>query len=108
MTDISPIVDATVTKAVAGLVGAAVSLRFVHGTAVERALMFLGAAASSYFGTPYVAHHINMKDAEGLVGLLLGLYSMPIVSKGYEAILLLNTSDIVSGISAWVKRKVGV
>ena len=94
----SSAVDPLLTKIGASVVGAAVSLKFMQGTRVERGLMFVGAAGSSYFATDWVAAHLHMQDAEGLVGLLLGLYSMPLVAKVYESISLLDTQAISKAI----------
>lgn len=104
----NPQVDPAVTKIAASLAGAAVSLRFIQGSAWERVAMFVGAAAASYLGSGWVSMQLHMRDAEGLVGLLLGLYSMPIVAKGYESITLVNTSAIAAKVAARLERWFGV
>lgn len=94
----SSAVDPLLTKISASVIGAAVSLKFMQGTRVERGLMFLGAVGSSYFGSSWVAAQFHMQDSEGLVGLLVGLYSMPLVAKVYESINLLDTNAIAKAI----------
>lgn len=99
--------DAWVQKIAASVLGAAVSLRFIQGALIERGLMFIGAVACSFYGTDLVAAYLKMQDAKGLVGLLLGLYTMPVVAKVYEAIALVDTKKLSEVVLARLKRVLG-
>lgn len=103
MADAAP--DFSIAKLMAGVCGALVSLRFVQGTAVERACMGVGGAALSYYATTPAAQWANAGDAEGLVGFLIGLFGMAIMSKVYEVILLADAKQIASDAWTAIKRK---
>lgn len=85
-----------VAKVGIGMAGAIVSLRWVKGSTKERFLMGFGGCAISFLGTTPVAAWLNMSNAEGLVGFLLGLLGMTIANKVYEVIQSLDASNIIS------------
>lgn len=91
----------------AGAVGAAVSLKFIKGTLLERTSMAIGGAALSYYGTTPAATWANVPDVEGLIGFMIGLFGMAIVAKLYEVIMLLDAKQIAVDFWEWVKRKWG-
>lgn len=93
--------DISTAKLVAGIAGAVVSLRFVHGTFLERISMCIGGAALSYYATTPVAAWVGAPDAEGLVGFLIGLFGMAVMAKVYESIQATSAGDIIEAI----KRK---
>lgn len=66
----------------AGVLGAAVSMRFMQGSLLERLTMAAGGAAGSYFAAPFISLKTGMP--EGLAGFLLGLFGMAVVSKFWE------------------------
>lgn len=99
--------DVHVFKLVAGVAGAAVSLRFVQGTWPERLIMAAGGAALSYFASDLIARWLSVPDALGLVGFLTGLFGMAIVSKVYEVIQMLDARRIASDTWETLKRKWG-
>lgn len=79
--------DPSIVKLIASTLGALASLRFLKGLAwPEKVAMTVGGIALSYFGATPIATRVNMLDAEGLVGFLLGLFGMAIVARLYEAI----------------------
>jgi hypothetical protein len=102
-----PTPDVHVFKLIAGIAGAAVSLRFVQGTWPERIIMAAGGAALSYFASDLIARWLAVPDALGLVGFLTGLFGMAIVSKVYEVIQLIDAKQISIDIWETVKRKWG-
>lgn len=93
--------DLSTAKLAAGLAGAVVSLRFVSGSAFERAIMCIGGAALSFYGTIPAAAWVGLPDAEGLVGFLIGLFGMSIMAKVYEGIQATSAGDVIDAI----KRK---
>lgn len=93
--------DVFTSKAVAGLFGAAISLRFVGGTFIERATMAAGGAALSYYASDWTTAWLGMKGAEGLVGFLIGLFGMAIIAKIYEVIHALDAPKIAA--DAWAR-----
>jgi hypothetical protein len=102
-----PTPDFSLAKLLAGLAGSVVSLRFVQGTAVERIFMGVGGAALSYYASTPAAHWVGVKDAEGLVGFLIGLFGMAIMAKVYEVILVTDAKQISADAWAALKRKLG-
>ena len=103
MSDQTP--DFSLAKLLAGLAGSVVSLRFVQGTLVERMFMGIGGAALSYYASTPAATWVGVKDAEGLVGFLIGLFGMALMAKVYEVILLMDAKKIAADSWAAIKRK---
>lgn len=88
--------DISIVKLVAGAAGALVSLRFVQGTWVEKGVMAIGGSVLSYFGTAPAASWLNMANAEGLCGFIIGLFGMSIVAKLYELIQFFDAKSAAS------------
>lgn len=100
--------DATIAKIGASLFGAFVSLRFVVGTWPERLMMFVGGAALSYYASAPVSIWIGGgEETLGLIGFMLGLLSMTIVAKLYEAFQALDAKEMGKDLWAWFIRKWG-
>lgn len=103
--------DVSFAKLGAGIVGAAVSLKFVQGTWAERVMMCIGGSALSYYGTTPLATWVAAPDAEGLIGFFIGLFGMAIVAKVYEVVMLIDAKkiaeDVWSAALEWLKRKWG-
>lgn len=97
-------IDAWLAK-LAGVAGAALSLRFVSGSWPERLTMALGGAVVSYYAAPWVAQRIGLP--EGLAGFLLGLFGMALISKVWEAIQQTPIAEAWSGLIAAVKKRLG-
>lgn len=91
-----------VAKLGAGLLGSLVSLRFVQGTVVERAFMFVGGAAVSYYSTGPLADWIGGRGIEGLVGFFSGLLGMTIVAKVYEIIQMVDAKQVSERFMSWL------
>jgi hypothetical protein len=99
--------DFSIAKLMAGIAGSVVSLRFVQGSNVERVFMAVGGASLSYYASTPAAHWVGVKDAEGLVGFLIGLFGMAIMAKLYEAIQAMDAATIAANAWASIKRKWG-
>lgn len=99
--------DGHIFKLIAGVAGAVVSLKFVQGTWPERILMAIGGAALSYFASNNLANWLNVPEALGLVGFLIGLFGMAIVAKVYEVLQLLDAKQIAIDVWETIKRKWG-
>ncbi len=102
-----PASDFSIAKLLAGICGSVVSLRFVQGTIAERISMGIGGAALSYYASTPAAQWVGIKDAEGLVGFLIGLFGMAIMAKIYEVIMLADAKTIATDMWAAIKRKWG-
>lgn len=76
--------DESTATGLAGLLGAAVSMRFIQGTWIERVTLAAGGAALSYYASPWLASKTGMP--EGLTGFLVGLFGMALASKAWEVI----------------------
>jgi hypothetical protein len=97
--------DFSIAKLLSGVAGALASMRFIAGTWPEKLTMAVSGAALSYFGTTPAADWLAMRNAEGLVGFLIGLFGMAIVSKGYEVIQMMDAKKMAADIWEWVGRK---
>lgn len=102
-----PTPDGHIFKLIAGIAGAVVSLNFVRGTWPERIIMAIGGASLSYFASDNVATWLNVPEALGLVGFLIGLFGMAIVAKVYEVMQLLDAKTIAVDVWETIKRKWG-
>ena len=102
-----PTPDGHIFKLIAGIAGAVVSLKFVQGTWPERVIMAIGGAALSYFASDNMAKWLNVPEALGLVGFLIGLFGMAIVAKVYEVIQMIDAKKAASDMWAAAKRKWG-
>lgn len=87
------------TPLAAGAAGAIVSMRFISGTWGEKLTMAAGGAALSFFGSVPVASWVNQPDSVGLFGFLIGLFGMGVVSRVYEAILVIDVAVMAK--EAW-------
>ena len=99
--------DFSIVKLIAGFFGSLVSLKFVPGTFLEKALMLAGGVALSYFATSPVTDWLAIPKTEGLIGFFIGLFGMALVSKVYEVLLLLDAAAIAADLWAAFKRKLG-
>ena len=97
----------SIAKLLAGIAGSFVSLRFMHGTLIQRIILAVGGAALSYYATTPFAMWMGARDAEGLIGFFIGMFGMAIVSKIYEVIHAADATLIAGDIWEWIKRKWG-
>lgn len=97
--------DFSIAKLAAGIAGSVVSLRFVQGSVLERVFMGIGGAALSYYATTPVSIWAGVRDAEGLVGFLIGLFGMAVMAKVYEVIQLADATKIAGDAWEAIKRK---
>lgn len=107
MADAPHSIDPSLSKIIAGVAGAFVSLRFVQGSALERASMALGGAVVSYYATSPAALWMGMQNAEGLVGFLIGLFGMAIIAKVYEAIHAVDAPRMAADTWDAIRRRIG-
>jgi len=93
--------DPAVAKLAPAALGSAVSLGFLKGlSTLEKVLMGVGGSAFSYYGTSWFAKAVNMSDAEGLVGFLLGVFGMTVVAKVYEGIQATDFKSLIPEVVA--------
>lgn len=97
-------IDAWLAK-LAGVAGAALSMRFVAGTWQERLTMAVGGAVVSYYAAPWVSAKIGLP--EGLSGFLLGLMGMAVISKAYEAIQAIPIAEAWAALIAAARDRLG-
>jgi hypothetical protein len=83
-----------VKAAAPGFAGSIIALFFLRRPPVLLAGMFLGGCAMAYLGTHWFATHTDMHTNEGLVGFLIGMFSMAIVAKVYDTIDAISPSEI--------------
>lgn len=99
--------DVAIVKALSGLAGAVVSLRFVPGNSwFERFTLVLGGVACAYYGAELVAEYMDVKNsALGLVGFALGLFGMSLLSKVFEGLAALDAKRMATDAWDWFVRK---
>jgi hypothetical protein len=97
------------SDAAPGIVGSALSLRWIPGTWLTKAAMWAGGCTMSVVGGKQFAQLMHMSGDGGvsLAGFLLGLFSMAVVSKLFDAISAFDSADISRTAMSAVKRKLG-
>lgn len=80
-------------KALPGMLGAMLALRWVEGTPLQRATSFVGGAIASYYGAPFVARALSVDT--GLAGFVVGLFGMACAAKIFETIAALNIAGMI-------------
>lgn len=68
----------------AGLLGAAVSMRYLHGSWPARLSMAISGSLMAYYAAPYLSLMLGIP--EGLAGFLTGMFGMALVSRVWEAV----------------------
>lgn len=104
----TPSIDPTLAKLLPAILGSVISLRWVQGTWVERLLMVSGGAILSYYATPWAAAKVQMADAEGLVGFLIGLFGMAVIAPVYEAIKSADIKPAVADLWDRALKRLGI
>lgn len=82
-------------KALPGIVGAIVALRWFAGFVAQAFIAVLGGAAIAYYATPYFVDWFGSPFRD-LTSFLLGLFGMAIAAKILEAIGMLDVTRILS------------
>ncbi|MBC9904836.1 hypothetical protein DXK93_11335 [Achromobacter sp. K91] len=75
--------DALAAK-LAGVLGAAVSMRYLQGSWPARLSMAASGSLVAYYAAPYLS--LLLEIPEGLAGFLTGMFGMAIVSRGWEVV----------------------
>ena len=68
----------------AGVLGAAVSMRYLQGSWMARISMAASGSLGAYYAAPYLSGVLGIP--EGLMGFLVGMFGMAIVSRAWEAV----------------------
>ncbi|WP_312993411.1 hypothetical protein [Achromobacter animicus] len=68
----------------AGVLGAAVSMRYLQGSWPARLSMAISGSLVAYYTAPYLSLMLGIP--EGLAGFLTGMFGMAIVSRAWEAV----------------------
>lgn len=103
----TPDIDPSFSKYLAGVLGAAFSMKFIQGSLTERLFMACGGSALSYWATTPVAEWVGMPRAEGLVGFLIGLFGMAIIAKVHEAISGVDGQKMLADAWEAVTKRLG-
>jgi hypothetical protein len=92
-----------VTQATPGLIGSLIALLWIKDTWPRRIAFFAAGAATSYYGSPFIAKWTNLD--KGLAGFLVGLLGMAIAVKVFETLAALQPGDILR---RWMEKKAGL
>ncbi len=68
----------------AGVLGAAVSMRYLQGSRPARISMAVSGSLVAHYASPYLSLLLGIP--EGLAGFLMGMSGMAIVSRAWEAV----------------------
>lgn len=68
----------------AGVLGAAVSMRYMQGSWPTRLSMASSGSLVAYYTSPYLS--LTLGIPEGLAGFLTGMFGMAIMSRAWEAV----------------------
>ncbi|CAB3742890.1 MULTISPECIES: hypothetical protein [Achromobacter] len=76
----------------AGVLGAAVSMRYLHGSWTARISMAISGSLGAYYAAPYLSAVLGIP--EGLTGFLVGMFGMAVVSRAWEAVQAFPIPDM--------------
>lgn len=100
--------DLSFAKFGAATLGSFVALNFVKGaTRPQLFMMWVSGSAVSWYTSSPVSTWFHMENAEGMVGLFIGLFGMAIVAKVYEVIQMVDAKQVAADGWAWILRKWG-
>lgn len=68
----------------AGVLGAAVSMRYLQGSWPARLSMAFSGSLVAFYASPYLSLMLDIP--EGLAGFLTGMFGMAIVSRAWDAV----------------------
>ena len=91
----------------AGVLGAAIGLKFVPGVAwIERLINFSAGLSCSIYLSPAVGEMLSLSTASKQAGLafLMGLFSVSIAAAIFEGLRALKVAEIID---SWAKRRGG-
>lgn len=90
-------------QALPGVAGALVSLMFNKDAQPQRLALFLSGSITAYFGTPWAAKFSGLDT--GLAGFLLGMFSMAVIARLFEA---WQTLELTAILRDWVRKTLGL
>ncbi len=91
-----------------GIVGSAISLKWLPGSYLTKAAMWAGGCSMSLFAAKPFAQFMHMGDGGiGFAGFMLGLFSMAVVSKLFDAISAFDSAGLSRAALGAAKRKMG-
>lgn len=68
----------------------------------------VGGAAGAYYATNPVAKYFGWVDAQGLIGLLLGLFAMAAIMKAWETFDAIKGSVLFGTLVDWIRKLAGL
>lgn len=87
----------------AGVLGAAVSMRYLQGSWMARISMAASGSLGAYYAAPYLS--VVLGIPEGLMGFLVGMFGMAIVSRAWEAVQAVPISALWQAVIERVRGK---
>lgn len=94
-------------EALPGVVGAALTWPRLVGVAATKILFVVGGATAAFYGSDFLAHLMGTPNAKGLYGFAIGLFSMTLVNKAFDAISAIDASTIGGKFTNWIVRFFG-
>lgn len=91
-----------------GIAGSAVALFFMRRTPLIMAGIFVGGCLVSYYATGWVSKELEMERADGLVGFLLGVFSMALIGKVHDTIEAINPGEVWTAVKDFIRKRLGV
>lgn len=94
-------------EAVPGVVGAMLTWPRLVGVLGIKLLFITGGATAAFYGADFLAHFMGTPNAKGLYGFAIGLFSMTLVNKVFDAISAIDASTIGGKFTNWIVRLFG-
>lgn len=91
-----------------GIAGSFIALMFMRRPALVAAGLFLAGCVVSYYATPPVAAYFDIEKGEGLIGLLLGTFSMALVGKLFDTIEAVEPAKLWQAVLQFVRKRLGL
>ncbi len=110
MADFINLTTSEVGTTVAGAAGSVASLKFIPGRWYEKLGMVLGGIVAARYLTYPLIDVFGLQHSEtdeGALAFLVGLFSMAVVNKLFEALSAVNSASIVEMVMGWIKKRTG-
>lgn len=107
--DIPPGVKEAVNDLTPGAIGSAIAAVFMKGTPwPQRLAMVVGGMAIARYCAVPIAKYMNEPEWTGAIGLLLGLFAMGLIRKGWEAIDKFSGGDVARTAMDAIRKFLGL
>jgi hypothetical protein len=91
-----------------GVAGSFIAMLFMRRPMFVAVGLFIAGCIVSYYATPPVAAYFDLEKGEGLIGLLLGTFSMALVGKVFDTIEAIEPPKLWLALLQFIRKRFGL